>query len=90
MSDLQAAADLAREALWVALKLSLPILAVGLAVGFVISLVQAATQVQEQGLAFVPKMIAMVLTLILLMPWLVGLLTEYARRLIGDMGRWMS
>ena len=89
MNDMQMAVDLGREALWIAVKLALPVLAVGLLVGFVISVLQAATQVQEQTLSFIPKMFAMVLTLFALLPWMVGVLVDYARELITDMGRWM-
>ena len=82
MGDMQMAADVAREALWIALKISLPVLAVGLAVGLIVSVLQAATQVQESSLSFLPKMLAIVLTLALLMPWMLSVLVEYARRLV--------
>ncbi|HZN63445.1 MAG TPA: flagellar biosynthesis protein FliQ [Planctomycetota bacterium] len=77
------ATDVAREALWIAVKISLPVLAVGLAVGLVVAILQAATQVQESSLTFLPKMLAIVLTLALLMPWMLSVLVEYARRLIS-------
>ena len=89
MGDAQLAVDLGREALWIAVKLALPVLAVGLLVGFAISVVQAATQVQEQSVSFVPKMLAMVVTIIVLLPWTVSVMVEYARHLVLDMGRWM-
>lgn len=83
MGDLQLATDVAREALWIAVKISLPVLVVGLAVGLVVSILQAATQVQESSLSFLPKMFAIVLTLALLLPWMLSVLAEYARRLIS-------
>jgi len=86
MGDAQAAADLAREALWIAVKISLPVLAIGLAVGLIISILQAATQVQESSLAFLPKMLAIVLTLALLLPWMLSVLVEFARRIVTDFG----
>jgi flagellar biosynthetic protein FliQ len=55
---------------------------VGLAVGLIVSILQAATQVQESSLSFLPKMLAIVLTLALLMPWMLSVLVEYARRLV--------
>ena len=58
-------------------------LAVGLAVGLVVAILQAATQVQESSVTFLPKMLAIVLTLALLMPWMLSVLVEYARRLIS-------
>lgn len=84
MSELQLTADVAREALWIAVKIALPVLAVGLAVGLIISILQAATQVQESSLTFLPKMLAIVLTLALLMPWMLSVLVEYARRLMTE------
>ncbi len=82
MGDLQMAADVAREALWIAVKISLPVLAVGLAVGLIISVLQSATQIQEPSLSFLPKLLAIVLTLALLLPWMLSVLVEYARRLV--------
>ena len=61
---------LVREALMLTLLVSAPILGAGLVVGLVISLLQAVTQVQEQTLAFVPKIVAMVLVAILLLGWI--------------------
>ena len=61
---------LVREALMLTLLISAPILGIGLLVGLVISLLQAVTQVQEQTLAFVPKIIAMVLVAVLLIGWM--------------------
>lgn len=85
MGDMQLAADVAREALWIAIKISLPVLTVGLAVGLIVSILQAATQVQESSLAFLPKLLAIVATLALLLPWMLSVLVEYARRLITDL-----
>lgn len=82
MSDLDTAVELGRQCLWVAVKLSFFPLFIGLVVGVIISVFQAATQVQEQTLTFIPKMFAVVLTLFLLMPWLLGVLIEYTEELI--------
>jgi len=82
MGDVQWGVDLAREALWIAVKISLPILAVGLAVGLVVSIFQAATQIQDVSLSLLPKILALVLTLAILMPWILATLVEYARRLV--------
>ena len=86
--DLGFAVELGRQALLVAVKVSLPILAAGLLVGAVISVLQAATQIQEQTLATVPKMFAIAATVFLLMPWLLTVLVEYTRELVGDMATW--
>ena len=85
MGDMQMAADVAREAMWIAIKISLPVLAVGLAVGLIVSILQAATQVQDNSLSFPPKMLAIVATLAILLPWMLSVLVEYARRLVTDL-----
>ncbi|MBE3585651.1 MULTISPECIES: flagellar biosynthesis protein FliQ [Desulfofundulus] len=73
--------QIAREALVMILLLSLPTLAVSLLVGLVISILQAVTQVQEQSLTFVPKIVAVFLALAITAPWLVRLMTSYTTRL---------
>jgi len=86
--DLSLAVDLGREALLVAIKISFPILLAGLLVGLVISVLQAATQVQDQTLSFVPKMFAIVAMIFILMPWLITVLVEYTQDLALQMGTW--
>lgn len=73
--------DLARETLWVSLKLGLPILLVALMVGLVVSLLQALTQIQEMTLSFVPKMIAVFGALWLLMPMMARWLSQLAEKI---------
>lgn len=67
----------ARQALEMILLVSLPILGVGLLVGVVISMVQAATQIQEMTLTFVPKIFAVFVTLLLVLPWMMNRLITY-------------
>ena len=74
---------LVREALMLTLLISAPILGIGLLVGLVISLLQAVTQVQEQTLAFVPKIVAMVLVAILLISWMGSQMAAFAERMFG-------
>lgn len=62
--------DVARDAIWTIVIVAGPLLAVGLLVGVAISLVQALTQIQEQTLVFVPKIIAMLVTLVLALPFM--------------------
>ncbi len=62
--------DIAREALWVLLKIGAPTMAVALIIGLMISLFQALTQIQEQTLTFVPKVIAIFFTLMLVLPFM--------------------
>jgi flagellar biosynthetic protein FliQ len=73
--------DLAKTTLLTALALVTPALLVGMAVGLTVSLIQTITSVQEQTLAIVPKMLAVVATLLLLLPWILTTLREFARGL---------
>ncbi len=78
---LEFAVDVGRSALWVALTLSLPLLAVGLVVGLAVSLLQAVTQIQEQTLSFIPKILAVAGTLLILMPWMLRVIVDYTHDL---------
>lgn len=78
---LQLVVDVGREALLTALTLSLPLLAVGLVVGLAVSIAQAVTQIQEQTLSFIPKIMAVVGTLLFLMPWMLRVIVTYTREL---------
>jgi flagellar biosynthetic protein FliQ len=78
LEDLPRSIDLVRESLILALVISAPMLLIGMAVGIVISLLQAVTQIQEQTLTFVPKIAAMIIAAILLLPWIAQRLLEYA------------
>jgi len=73
--------DLARQALTISAKLALPILAVALVIGTVISLLQAVTQVQEMTLTFVPKVLAIAAVLLVSGGWMLNELVEFTRRL---------
>ena len=70
--------DAVRLALIYSLMIATPILAAGLIVGLAVSLIQAVTQVQEQTLSFVPKIIAMALVAIAMFSWLATKLTDFA------------
>jgi len=84
--DLSLAIDLGREALWVAVKLSFPILLSALVVGALISVLQAATQIQDQTLNQVPKMFTVAAAVFVLLPWILAVLVEYTHDLVKDMG----
>ncbi|HEX7314725.1 MAG TPA: flagellar biosynthesis protein FliQ [Pyrinomonadaceae bacterium] len=79
--------SLAAEALWLILVLSLPPLLASLVVGLVISFLQALTQVQEQTLTFVPKIIATILVLIISATWMLTSLREFTGRVFEVMLR---
>jgi flagellar biosynthesis protein FliQ len=72
--------DVARDTVWVFLKLGAPLMLVALGVGLVISLFQALTQIQEQTLIFVPKIVAVFGVMILAMPFFGDVLSSYMAR----------
>lgn len=71
-----------RQAMELMLVVSAPLLLVALVVGLVVSLLQAVTQVNEATLSFLPKLIAVGVTLIVAGPWMLSLLTDYLQRTI--------
>lgn len=75
--------DIMRDALTTLLLTAGPILAVALIVGLVISILQATTQVQEQTLTFVPKIVAVFVTLMVMGPYMLGQLTDFTTRMFG-------
>ena len=79
--------EIARQALMTALMVSAPILLVSLAVGVVISLFQAMTQINEVTLAFVPKILAVFAVFAIAGPWMLSVMTEFATRLLTNMGQ---
>jgi flagellar biosynthetic protein FliQ len=79
--DLDQATELIRHTLLLALIVSAPMLLIGLVVGIVISLLQAVTQIQEQTLSFIPKIVAMVAAAIALAPWTAQRLMDYSREM---------
>jgi flagellar biosynthetic protein FliQ len=75
---------LARDALWLVVMLAAPVLLAGLVTAFAISLFQAATQILEPTLSFVPKLIVMLIVLAVLGSWMGGQLVEFARTMLTD------
>ncbi len=73
--------DVARDAIWTIVLVSSPLMLVGLVVGVVISLIQALTQIQEMTLAFVPKILAIFVTLLLALPFMADVLHGHMMRL---------
>ncbi|MFO7597339.1 MAG: flagellar biosynthesis protein FliQ [Desulfocurvibacter africanus] len=72
----------ARQAIELTLMISLPLLGVGMIVGIFVSVLQAATQIQEMTLTFVPKIIAIFITLLLFFPWIMDKMITYTRDLL--------
>lgn len=81
------AIDLTRDALMTALLVGAPILIVGVAMGLIIGLLQALTQIQDQTIAFVPKIVAMIVAVAVCLPWLVQRMMEYSEGVIMDIPR---
>ncbi|MFK8047087.1 MAG: flagellar biosynthesis protein FliQ [Halioglobus sp.] len=73
--------DVSREALHLTMLLAGPLLLSALAVGLLIGVFQAATQIQEMTLSFIPKLIALVFALLFAGPWMLRILVEYTHRL---------
>lgn len=77
--------DLARTTLVTALVIVAPALLIGMTVGLLMSLFQTITSLQEQTLAIVPKIIAVVITLLVMLPWILATLRSFARGLFGQL-----
>jgi flagellar biosynthetic protein FliQ len=73
--------EISKEAIFVLLKISTPVMMVALTVGLLISLFQALTQIQEMTLSFVPKIIAIFVSLIVFMPYILTTLRDFAIKL---------
>jgi len=73
--------DLARNMILTAAMIAAPMLAVALIVGLIISLIQAVTQIQEQTLSFVPKLIAVAVTFLVALPWILQIMVKYTTEL---------
>jgi flagellar biosynthetic protein FliQ len=77
--------DIARDGIWTMVLISAPVLLVGLAVGLVVSLLQAVTQLQEATLTFVPKALAMFVALIVFLPFMINTLGDFWRSVLDRM-----
>ena len=73
--------ELGRQAVEVTLMVSAPLFLAALVTGLIISIFQAATQINEMTLSFVPNLVAIFVTLVLAGPWMITLLTDFIRRL---------
>ncbi|KVE26632.1 flagellar biosynthetic protein FliQ [Burkholderia singularis] len=73
---------LAHQAMYVGLLLAAPLLLVALAVGLVVSLFQAATQINEATLSFIPKLLAVAATMVIAGPWMLSTMLDYLREIL--------
>lgn len=84
-------ANVMRQGLTTVLTVAGPMLAVGMIVGLIVSIFQATTQIQEQTLSFIPKILAIFLTLIIGSPWMVRVLVDFTTELFSyltEVTRW--
>lgn len=79
---------MAKEAIGIAIIVGGPILAVSLLVGLVVSIFQAMTQIQEQTLSFIPKILLIALILLLLGPWMMNTMSSYTTNLFSELARY--
>jgi flagellar biosynthetic protein FliQ len=77
--------ELAQKAIKVTLLVSLPVLGIGLIVGVLISVLQAATQIQEMTLTFVPKILSILVGLLFLLPWIMHQVTGFALEILTNL-----
>lgn len=76
---------LAEQSIYMIIIISAPMLLIALAVGLIVSVFQAMTQIQEQTLAFIPKILAVFLSLVIFGPWMLTLLLDYTRDLFQQL-----
>ncbi len=81
---------LARQAIELALFMALPMLGVSLVVGVIISILQAATQIQEMTLTFVPKILSMFIALLIAFPWLMDKMINFTRDLLMNIPNYIK
>jgi flagellar biosynthetic protein FliQ len=74
--------DVGRDSLWVIALLAAPLLLSALGIGLLVGMIQAATQIQEMTLTFIPKLIVLALALLIAGPWMLGVLTDFTINLI--------
>lgn len=78
----ETAIQMIRDALFVVLLIATPLLLVGMILGLVISLIQSVTSIQDQTLTFVPKIISLLVVVVLLLPWILATLGEFATEMM--------
>lgn len=79
----------ARQTIWVIVKTSVPLLLVSMIVGFIISLFQTLTSIQEQTLTFVPKLLAIMIALMIMGNWLLNEIVSFMQMLWGSFGQYI-
>jgi len=88
--DVDTVISLATNAMQIALQVALPMLLAGLGVGLIVSIFQAVTQIQEQTLTFIPKILALALVMVILGPWMLNQILGYTTELWLSIPRLIS
>ncbi|AIF52111.1 flagellar biosynthesis protein FliQ [Pelosinus sp. UFO1] len=79
------AVQISRDALSMVMLIAAPMLGLGLLVGVLVSIFQATTQIQEQTLAFIPKIIAIFVAILVFGPWMLSLMVDYTREIFTNL-----
>lgn len=82
--------DVAKQGIYTVLIVSGPLLIIALAVGLLVSIFQATTQIQEQTLAFVPKIVAVLAGLVIFGPWMLSHMLSYANEIFSNLNRFVG
>ncbi|BCJ85275.1 flagellar biosynthesis protein FliQ [Effusibacillus dendaii] len=77
--------QLGQQTMWTTLKIAAPILIFGLVVGLIVSIFQATTQIQEQSLSFIPKILAVVIALAVFGPWMLSVMLDFTNGVLGNL-----
>ncbi|RLE08040.1 flagellar biosynthetic protein FliQ [Candidatus Aerophobetes bacterium] len=88
--NMQLIVDIGRKAILTAGLLAMPVLAAGLIVGLLVSVIQAVTQIHEMTLTFIPKIIAIAAVLYFLLPWMLKVLLHYTSSLYLNLGMFIK
>jgi flagellar biosynthetic protein FliQ len=80
--------EIVRQALMMTLWLGAPLLMIGFLAGIVISLIQIVTSIQDTGFSTIPRLVAFLFGIVLLMPWMLQKITGYTILILGDLGRY--
>lgn len=76
--------DMGQQAIYIMLLIAAPLLLAALIIGLIVSIFQAATQINEQTLSFIPKLVGIFVVLMILGPWMLSLLTDYMRSVLDN------
>lgn len=82
--------SIAEQAIWIVLIVSGPLLMIALIVGLIVSIFQATTSIQEQTLAFVPKIVAVLVGIIFFGPWMISQMTSYVYDILNNLVRYIG